>query len=55
MSIEKCDGCGRDFRLIKTEMSWPVGVELESYNCPYCDFQYRKKIRGSFSTEKIEA
>jgi hypothetical protein len=53
MSVEKCENCGENFRLIKNEMGWPIGLEVETYHCPYCKHMYRRKIRGSFSTEKI--
>lgn len=54
-SLETCTKCKKQFHLIRNEMSFPVGRERETYNCPYCNHQYSERIRGSFSTEKIDS
>jgi hypothetical protein len=35
-------------------MSWPVGTEVETYNCPYCNHKYRESIRGTLESKKLE-
>jgi DNA-directed RNA polymerase subunit RPC12/RpoP len=54
MSIETCTNCQKQFHLIKEYMDYPVCIEQEKYWCPYCRYEYRKNIRGVFSTEKLE-
>jgi len=53
-SITTCTNCQKQFHLISTIMSFPVGIERETYSCPYCNQEYKERIRGSFSTKKIE-
>lgn len=54
MDIETCKNCQKQFRLIRNEMSYPVCKEVETYYCPHCHQEYKRSIRGTFSTERIE-
>ncbi len=54
IQITTCTNCQKQFNLIRNEMSWPVGTEVETYNCPYCNHKYRESIRGTLESKKLE-
>ncbi len=53
MAIEKCESCGKPFKIIEFKLEMPGTKEKENINCPYCNYTVQRTSNGYFITNEL--
>ena len=53
MEIEKCESCGKPFKVWEHKLGMPGTKEKEPITCPYCNYTIERTSNGWWNTAEL--